>query len=490
MDIAVIKTHSSTLIKPITHLINLSIRVGKFPQTWKTAVITPILKAGAPDKVSNYRPISILPVLSKILEKIVAEQLVDHLENNLLIYPKQFAFRPGYSTEMANCYLSENIKSSLDKGNVVGAVFIDLKQAFDTVNHEVLLNKLSTFYFSKQAIAWFTSYLESREQCVKINAEYSTTRQSTMGIPQGSILGPLLFSLYINDLPSCCKKAECQMYADDTIIYMSAKTPCVAADILTSEMEGVSLWLKNNHLTLNLKKTVSMCFSMRRKAKEKLIIRINQEEIEEVNDFKFLGVILDPGLKFDKHVKKLCKTVKTNLNCFRMIRHYIPLKAAQLFMHAMIFSHLSYCVTVWSQASQSTVKPIISLYKQALKIMDQKQMKWHHCIILKKYNLLSYDSFIKLSFIKLIFKCVNNLAPAVLCQYVTKTNTNGITTRGSANGNCRVAQRKTTFGQSSFSVKGIHFWNVLPTEIKTLTNLKPFNEKVRHWLKLNQICDH
>ena len=351
LDTALIKTHSSTLIKPITHLINLSIRTGKFPQSWKTAIITPILKAGAPDHVGNYRPISILPVFSKVLEKVIAEQLVDHLESNELIYPKQFGFRSGYSTEMANCYLTENIKSSLDKANVVGAVFLDLKKAFDTVNHDILLNKFSTFHFSEQATGWFASYRECREQHVKINAKLSIPRRSRMGIPQGSILGPLLFSLYINDLPISCKRAGCQMYADDTIIYVSAKTPSVAAEMLTNEMEGISQWLKNNHLTLNLKKTVSMCFSMRRKAKDKFIIKIDQEEIKEVSDFKFLGVILDSQLKFDKHVKKLCKTVKTNMNCFRMIRHYIPLKAAQLFMHAMIFSHLSYCVTVWSQAS-------------------------------------------------------------------------------------------------------------------------------------------
>ena len=172
-----------------------------------------------------------------------------------------------------------------------------------------------------------------------------------------------------------------------------------------------------------------------------------------------------------------------------MTRQYIPLYAAQLFMHAMIFSHISYCVTVWSQASQSTIKPITSLYKQALKIMDKKRMKWHHYIILRKYNMLSFDSFIKFSFIKLIFKCVNDLAPAVLRPQVKGTGTNRIT-RGSANGDHKAAMRSTTFGQSSYSVKGIHLWNALPTEIKKQTNLKIFNEKVKCWLKSNQSCEH
>ena len=279
------------------------------------------------------------------------------------------------------------------------------------------------------------------------------------------------------------------MYADDTVIYVSAATPCEAGAKLTPELEEVSQWLKRNHLTLNLKKTVAMHFSIRRRVNKDLKIIIDQEEIEEVSNFKFLGIILDSQLKFDTHVQKLSKTLKTNLNCFRMARQYIPLHAAQLFIHAMIFSHISYCITVWSQASQSTIKPIASLYKQALKIMDKKQMKWHHCIILRKYNMLSFDSFIQFSFIKLIFKCVNDVAPAVLCPQVKETGDNR-PTRGSVNGNHRVAMRSASFGQSSYSVKGIHLWNALPTEIKKETDLKTFNKKVKLWLKSNQVCEH
>ena len=163
MDTLIIKKHSSVVQLPVTHVVNCSIRSNVFPEPWKKAIITPIQKSGSPDLVSNYRPISILPALSKILEKTVAKQLVDYLENKHLLHPKQFGFRARYSTELANCYLT--IKQlGLDEGNVVVAVFLDLKKAFETVNHEILLNKLKTLHFSDQANAWFRSYLKHREQ--------------------------------------------------------------------------------------------------------------------------------------------------------------------------------------------------------------------------------------------------------------------------------------------------------------------------------------
>lgn len=326
------------MLSPLTHLVNLSIRENKFPNNWKKAIVTPVFKTGDCDLGSNYRPISILPVLSKVLEKVVASQVIEHLETNQLLHPQQFGFRPKHSTETANIFFIESIKQSLDSGNVVGAVFLDLKKAFDTVNHNILLSKLKSFKFSKEAVDWFESYLQNGEQCVKINQEKSSFLNNRMGIPQGSILGPLLFSLFINDLPKTCPEAGFQLHADDAVIYAPAKSPSKAAETLTQHLYEVQQWLEHSHLILNLNKTVSMCLSIRKPSlHESLHVKIKNEEIQEVNEFKFLGIVLDPQLKFDKHIKKITKTVKSNLNCFRLIRHYIPTQAAQIFMHSMIF---------------------------------------------------------------------------------------------------------------------------------------------------------
>lgn len=255
LDTAFLKKYSSILAQPLTHLINISIKSGQFPDGWKTAQVIPLLKSGDAEIISNYRPISLLPVFSKVLEKIVSEQLMHHLETNHYLHPLQFGFRHNHSTESATCLLTENIKHSLNKGHVVGAVFLDLKKAFDTVNHDILISKPSKFNLSKQSLSWFDSYLKGREQCVTIHSVRSTFLKIETGIPQGTVLGPILFSLYINDLPDVCPDIGLQMYADDTVVYASGKTCTFVAEKLNANLDKISTWLSSCCLILNTKKT-------------------------------------------------------------------------------------------------------------------------------------------------------------------------------------------------------------------------------------------
>jgi hypothetical protein len=280
------------------------------------------------------------------------------------------------------------------------------------------------------------------------------------------------------------------MYADDTIIYVTAETSHLAAEMLTRQLVSVSQWLQDNCLTLNYNKTVSMCFSLKNKVLDGFKIKIDQNEIKEVNEFKYLGVIVDSKLKFDSHIKKMSKTIKTNLSCFRLIRPCISIKAAQMYMHTMILSHMTYCAIIWGQASQSVIKPVMSLYKQTLKVMDQKPMKWHHCQIVQKYDLLSFDNFLKFSFLKTVFKCLYGLAPDVICQLIEKYSSDGVKTRGLVSGNCRVRRCRTAMGQSSFSVKGGHLWNTMPGKLKLQPELTVFCTKLKQWLKSIQRCEH
>ena len=233
-------------------------------------------------------------------------------------------------------------------------------------------------------------------------------------------------------------------------------------------------WLIQNQLVLNLSKTVSMCFSIKKlDLKGRFNINIQNKEIHPVTEFKYLGLVLDPQLKFDKHIKKILKTIQSNLNCFKLIRSYIPKQAALLYMHAMIFSHISYCMTAWAQAAPTTTKCIGSVYNRAIKIMDKKPIRYHHCTIIKKYNLMNFESFSNFCFLKLIHKCINHLAPEPLSSFVERLSSTRVT-RSSTNHDCKIRYCRTSFGQTTFSVKCSKLWNSLPSDIKTVTDFKVF----------------
>lgn len=307
MDTNMLKDLGSALATPIASIINFSISSGYFPKAWKSAIVTPVFKSGDPISLHNYRPISILPAISKIAEKWVAQQIVHHLNSSYpSLHAMQFGFRSKHSTEMATCLFIEKIKSFLDKGGVVGAVFLDLKKAFDTVNHSVLLTKLSKFNFSHNAVSWIESYLRDRTQSVSVNNCRSDSLTLTSGVPQGSMLGPLLFSLYINDLPTVCSEAECLMYADDTVFFVHGRTKDTVAVKLTKTMSCVTTWLQECCLQLNVSKTVAMYFTKINRVSPDPDIHVNGEKIQ-ISQYKYLGLIIDSQLSFKAHIDKLCK---------------------------------------------------------------------------------------------------------------------------------------------------------------------------------------
>ena len=275
--------------------------------TFKIASVTPIYKTGDENDFGNYRPISVLPCFSKMLERIMYKRLYNHLSQNHMLYPKQFGFQKSHSTEHAIIQLIDQINSSFEKNNFTLDVFIDLSKAFDTVDHHILISKLENYGVNGNNLRWFQSYLKNREQYLNFNNKITTLSQITCGVPQGSILGPLLFLIYVNDLNNASSILDPITFADDTNLFYSQKNIHQLFTKINEELEKIGDWFKANKLSLNNKKTKYTLFH-KNSIKDDLPVKlpdleIANNEIERKKAIKFLGVILDENVNWQEYIR-------------------------------------------------------------------------------------------------------------------------------------------------------------------------------------------
>ena len=273
------------------------------------AKVIPLFKKGCPETVSNYRPISLLSVCSKIIEKLMYKRLYHFLNVHEILYNLRFGFRASHSINHALVSRTESIKNSLDTKHFGCESFIDLQKAFDTVNHQTLLNKLNHYGIRGKALAWFSSYLSNRTQYVSVNDHISSHLKVTCGVPQGSVLGPLLFLIYINDLPQSSKKLSSYLFANDTNIYFESENLCQLEKVVNNELKHVKKWLYVNKLALNVDKTNLIIFHSRQRSLSKTVnIKIGKVHVKQAKYVKFLGLLLDENLSWMYHLSELRKS--------------------------------------------------------------------------------------------------------------------------------------------------------------------------------------
>ena len=348
---------------PLCNIINLFIESGTVPSVWKAAKVTPIFKSGNYELPENYRPVSVLPVLLKILEKAVHRQLIDFLESNNLLSESQFGFRKRRSTKLAATLLCDDIRSEMNKGNFVGVVYLDLPKAFDTIGHAQLLNKLSAYGVRGKELQWFASYLFQRTQVVALGHINSESEPVNCGVPQGSILGPLLFITFFNDLVDTLD-SKVIMYADDTVIYCASDDVNVVKNVLNSEMKAVGSYCGDNELFLNLKKgkTESMLFGTARRLSKngrKLKIYYNGAIISCVKEYEYLGNVLDSSLNLNTNFNRAYKRANSRMRLLQNVRSYLTTHAAIKIYTLMILPILTYAGLVKSTYTKTQTDQLV-----------------------------------------------------------------------------------------------------------------------------------
>ena len=358
-----IKLVKSDLLKPLTTIINQSLHTGIFPDKLKIAKVIPLFKKGEPTLIENYRPISLLPAISKIFERVIFNEMNAYFTLNNLFYDKQYGFRKYHSTELAALNVVDTIVNHMDNGNTPFAVYLDLSKAFDTLNHSILLDKLKFYGFRGTSINLIKHYLSNRKQCVEIDRLRSSYINISTGVPQGSILGPLLFIIYMNDLPNASRLFKCIIYADDTTLianlndFYAKHDSGININILNDELEKIiSYWLLVNKLSLNKLKSKFMLFHQPQKRVTIPKLKINNTLIECVDEFNYLGLIINKHLKWNSLVNKIGNKISQTIGVINKLKHLIPQKTLLTIYNSLILPHINYCILAWGHDSNRILK--------------------------------------------------------------------------------------------------------------------------------------
>ena len=413
-----LKILSSDIAIPLSVIVNESFAKGVFPDKLKVAKVIALHKKESTDNPSNYRPISLLSIFSKVIETLMHKRLYNFLDLCNILYPNQFGFREKHLTNHALISITETIKSTIDNGRYGCGVFIDLQKAFDTVNHSILLKKLEHYGIRGTALKWFTSYLVDRQQYVSVNGHCSNYLNITCGVPQGSVLGPLLFLIYINDLPNSTKVLTFYLFADDTNIYFESSDLILLQKTINKHLKRVKKWLDANKLALNLDKTNFVLFhSYQKKVTEPVILKFCRKKIQQEKCVKFLGVLLDSALSWKYHLAALAKKLARTSGLFFKTRHLIPFDTIKLLYHA-IFSPFSYYgIVVWGVASECFMNPVSVQQKKVIRAITFNDSSSPSEPLFLKLGLLKLDDIFNLQLVSFVYACINRLAPPVFDNY-------------------------------------------------------------------------
>jgi hypothetical protein len=478
---------SAFIIAPIlTQLFNLSLSSGVFPDVFKIAKVIPIHKSGPKSVKGNYRPISVLPVMSLIFERHVSTCLRNYLESNNLLYQRQSGFREHHSCQSALTLLLDDWIAAIDNNEIVGSVFIDLSKAFDLVDHTILLKKLNMYNFSDFSLRWCESYLSSRKQITFVSGVKSNAKDVLSGVPQGSVLGPIFFLIFINDLHLDLQFSHADMFADDSTISKSNKSINAVADMLSLDLVNVNRWCKQNNMALNPAKTVAMFLCSNIKHCNLMgnypSIYLNGTQLSINSEVKLLGVSIVNTLCWDTHVNNVLKKCNSYLFLLSRIKPYLSLDKRKLFFNAYILPHLDYCCTVWGQCSSGSEAKLIKFQKRAARLILDKGIDTPSAELFSELCWMPFPTRVKFQTAVLMYKTLNGLAPSYLNNKFEFTyDITHRDLRSTSSNSLYIPKPSCELFRKSFVYSGSSIWNKLPLNVRTAPSLKSFKFLYLQW---------
>ena len=448
---------------PISKLINRSFETGIFPSLLKTSKVVPVFKnKGSPLEVSNYRPISLLSNIEKIYEKVMYSRVINFLDSQNLLYSRQFGFRKSHSTLHTLTVIVERIRKCLDKGELACGVFVDLQKAFDTVDHQILISKLDHYGIRGSCNNWFKSYLSDRHQFVSIQNSESNLKTIKHGVPQGSVLGPLLFLIYINDLHMAIKFSETFHFADDTHLLHFAKTIGSLCSKINADLRTLTAWLNANKISLNASKTEFVIFRSKSKPlTSSPFLKLVGKKIFPSSSVKYLGVRLDEHLNWKPHISDIATKLQRANGMLSKLRHYLPLKLLVNIYHSLFASHMRYNCQIWGLRDNLNSHRILTLQKAALRLITFSAPRTPSNPIFLNLGILKFFDIVEVLNVLFVHQYLNQSLPSDLLKTLKFTKiSHSINTRGNVLGLLQLPSVRTqSYGSNSFSKLAIQQWN-------------------------------
>ena len=508
IDTYIVKLIAPDILPAITHIVNLSIRDGVFPKVWKNAKVVPLLKKDDPLNPKNYRPVALLPVLSKILERAVFQQLVGYLDHNGILNPNHHGSRKVHSTASALIQMYDVWARAVDEGNMVGVMMVDLSAAFDMVDHDILLAKLELLGLDMHALQWVYSYLAGRAQCVCVDGQVSPLMDLKCGVPQGSVLGPLLYILFTNDLPDVIHTGDeheelsyqepnlhCRpcgglvTYVDDATCTVVERDPVTLSSKLSERYKAIEDYMVKNKLVINADKThlVVMGSKAVTRARQFVSMRAGEFLIHPSETEKLLGCNIHQSLKWKSHIQtgenSLIKNLTRKVNALQKVCIHASFKTRLAATNAVFMSTLTYLLPVWGGCESYLVKSIQTLQNKAARQVTRLSRYASVRRLLSQCNWLSIKQLIFYQSSLTVYRTVKSGVPLYLSKHLITNHP--LDTRLGRSGSIRLTGKWGDVVEKSFLRRAAHYYNEIPRDIRESNTIDTFKKKVKTWIKTN-----
>ena len=511
LDTHVIKLIAQDILAPLTHIVNLSISKSKFPSLWKHAKVVPLLKKNDPLIAKNYRPVSLLPILSKVLERVIFNQLVNYLDTNCLVHPNHHGSRAGHSTATALIQMYDTWVEEVDCGNMVGVIMVDLSAAFDMVDFDLLLQKLEIFGLDEGSLDWMRSYLTGRSQSVFVDGCLSPPLTISCGVPQGSILGPLLYILYTNDIPDLVHKHPisvsqpepyCQdcggtvCYVDDSTYCLAGQDPAALSSALTDQYKVISNYMAANKLVINDDKTHLLVLGTKamKDKSDKVTLQAGMHNILPSRHEKLLGCNVSENLKWRNHVmdndQSMIRQLSSRINGLAMISSNADFNTRLMVANGIVMSKLCYMIQLWGGCEEYLLNSLQIQLNKTARLVTRLPYYTSSKRLMQMCGWMTVRQLVKYHTILMVHKTTMTKKPVYISNRLSREHP--CRTRQESSGCIRLDQSfrsRTDLPRKSFRYRGAHDYNSIPPELRATASMTTFKTKLKKWIKMNVAPD-